>query len=91
MHDRRVPEARLAALAAHLKAHRLDVELNGRGLLVRDPGTSAESGLITCRRRTDDGGDLWFFTADGEPLAPADRVTDAVVGVKARLAQGAAR
>ncbi|REE96982.1 hypothetical protein [Thermomonospora umbrina] len=85
MHDRTTPEARLAALAAHLKAHRLDVDLTGRGLLVHDPHSGTTSDPVTCRSRADDAGTLWFFTVPGRPLAPADRVTDAVTSLKAHL------
>jgi hypothetical protein len=54
--DRRGPECPLEMLAAHLVAHRLDVDLNGRGLLVRDQGTGVVADLVTCWRRVDDSG-----------------------------------
>lgn len=90
MGDRTTAEARLAALAAYLTAHGLDVDPGGRGLLVREQGTGVVVGLVTCRRRTDDAGALWFFTGAGEPIAPAGRIADAVVAVKGRLAAGTA-
>lgn len=90
--DRRISQDRLAALAAHLSAHKLVVELTDRGLVVRNPevaGCCPEVPLatdtITCRPRSDDGGIWWFFTSWGTPIAPADRVTDATVTVKGYL------
>ncbi|GAA4065843.1 hypothetical protein [Actinomadura miaoliensis] len=85
-------ESRLAALAAHLDAHRFDVKLTNRGLRVRNPNAPGccddnpvLSDTIKCHRRTKDGGRLWFFNAAREPIAEADRLEDAVVWVKGRL------
>lgn len=86
------PQARLAALAAHLTAHRYKVELTGRGLHVVNPqatGCCAESpvraDLITCHRRASDGGRLWYVTSWQQPIAEADRITDAITMIKSYL------
>ncbi|ACZ00407.1 hypothetical protein [Thermomonospora curvata] len=89
MNDRRMPQDRLAALAAHLAAHRMEVDLSDRGLLVRDQGTGTVVALVVCRRRAEDAGTLWFFTGTGEPLAPSDRITDAALALRGRLSAGA--
>ncbi|MEV4674625.1 hypothetical protein AB0K34_23525 [Actinomadura sp. NPDC049382] len=88
-----VAEARLAALGAHLRAHRLVVELTSTGLKVRNldaPGCCDEnpvlSDKITCRPFDRDGGHLWFFDSSGHPITEAERIVDAVVWVKGRLA-----
>ncbi|WP_433476693.1 hypothetical protein ACQPZP_06340 [Spirillospora sp. CA-142024] len=80
------PEVRLAALAAHLAARKLDVQLDSDGLRVRNPHvksccTQHTGDTISCRTRDEDGAGLWYFTSWGEPIAPADRVTDAAVFV----------
>ncbi|MFD0685918.1 hypothetical protein [Actinomadura fibrosa] len=92
-------QGRLAALAAHLAAHRLDVDLTGRGLRVSDPRAPGccehareAADTITCRARAEDDGALWFYTSWQEPIAQADRVTEATVfilGYLARAAEGA--
>lgn len=85
-------EARLAALAAHLRAHRFEIELTNQGLRVRNPDgptccedSPMRSDMITCCRRDSDGGRLWFFTSWKDPIAEADRVTDAVTRIKGYL------
>lgn len=87
-----VAEARLAALGTHLKAHGFDVELTGRGLTVGNasavgccPDVAVRADTITCRRRAGDGGRLWFLTSWQEPIAEADRITDAVTRIKGYL------
>ncbi|QKG23551.1 hypothetical protein [Actinomadura verrucosospora] len=97
MANRTISGDPLAALAAHLSAHRLTVELTSRGLRVANPdapGCCAEVGrasdLITCRARPEDFGAAWFWTSWGEPIARADRLTDAAVFVRGYLA-GAGR
>lgn len=88
MDDGRTPELRLAALAAHLAARKLDVGLDSHGLRVRKPQANGDGAAdtISCRIRPEDGGRLWYFTSRGEPIAPADRVTDAAVFVLGHLA-----
>lgn len=91
MDERTTPETRLAALAAHLSARKLDVDLGPEGLRVTNPqvkGCCAKNAAdtISCRLRDEDAGVLWFFTSWGEPIAPADRVTDAAVAVLGYLA-----
>ncbi|TDE34996.1 hypothetical protein [Actinomadura sp. 6K520] len=85
------PEVRLAALAAHLAARKLDVDLSAAGLRVTNPQvkgccTKNAADTISCRPRDEDGAALWFFTSWGEPIAPADRLTDAAVFVLGSLA-----
>jgi hypothetical protein len=83
----------LAALGAHLGAHGFAVELTDRGLKVSNPEVAGccpevahASDTITCRPRPEDGGRLWFFSSWGQPLAEADRITDALIAVKINLA-----
>jgi hypothetical protein len=87
----------LAALAAHLSAHRLTVELTSRGLRVVNPDvpgccgeSRSASDLITCRARGEDFGTAWFWTSWGEPIARAECITDAAVFIRGYLA-GAGR
>lgn len=91
MDERMAPEVRLAALAAHLAARKLDVDLGPDGLRVTNPqvkGCCAKNAAdtVSCRPRDEDAGSLWCFTSWGEPIAPADRVTEAAVFVLGRLA-----
>jgi hypothetical protein len=86
------PEARLAALAAHLSARKLDVQLDSSGLRVENPQVEGccsrnAADTVSCRPRDDDAGRLWYFTSWGEPIAPADRVTDAAVFVLGYLSR----
>jgi hypothetical protein len=46
---------------------------------------------ITCRARPEDGGRMWFWTSWGEPIAEADRITDASVVILRNLAGGDGR
>jgi hypothetical protein len=82
----------LAALGAHLSAHRLTVELTSRGLRVVNPdvpGCCGEVGcasdVVACRARSEDFGNAWFWTSWGEPIARADQVTDAAVFIRGYL------
>jgi hypothetical protein len=83
----------LAVLGARLVARGLAVDYTAEGLRVENtavPGCCAEvphpCAVITCRRRTDDGG-MWWFYADswGEPIAPAEQVDDAAMHVMGYL------
>ncbi|WP_433325986.1 hypothetical protein [Spirillospora sp. CA-294931] len=83
----------LAALGAHLGARGFTVELTREGLQVTNPrvaGCCAEvphvGDTITCRAREEDGGRLWFWTSWGDPIAPADRITDATMVILGNLA-----
>ncbi|TDC86726.1 hypothetical protein [Actinomadura sp. 7K507] len=92
MDEAMTPEVRLAALAAHLAARKLDVDLGPAGLRVTNPqvkGCCAKNtaDTISCRFRGEDADRLWYFTSWGEPIAPADRVTDAAVFVLGYLAE----
>ncbi|WP_131735970.1 hypothetical protein [Actinomadura roseirufa] len=94
MAESTTPEGRLAALAAHLGARKLTVELTPNGLLVTNqnaPGCCPETrhprDLITCRKRPEDDGTLWLFTSWGEPIAPADQIIDAAVFILGYLGQ----
>ncbi|WP_346040789.1 hypothetical protein [Actinomadura chokoriensis] len=62
------------------------MDLTSGGLRVVNehvPGCCAEvvhpSVRITCRKRREDSGNPWFWTSWREPIAPADRITDASV------------
>jgi hypothetical protein len=48
---------------------------------------------ITCRPRAEDGGRLWLFTEEGEPIGEADgeHLDDAALHVLGRLARHAER
>ncbi|WP_141581300.1 hypothetical protein [Actinomadura sp. WMMA1423] len=76
---------RLAALHAHLAARGLDVALDGQ-LIVKAAGEVPRAVRITCRRREDDAGRLWFWTHWGEPLAEAHDVISAAVAITGLLA-----
>ncbi|MQY08053.1 hypothetical protein [Actinomadura macrotermitis] len=86
------PQQRLAALAAHLNAHRFMVELTKKDLIVRNPDADGccpdnpvLSDTITCRPFERDGGHLWFSTASNDPITEAERITDAVLRIKGNL------
>ncbi|XVQ11249.1 hypothetical protein ACQP1W_01370 [Spirillospora sp. CA-255316] len=91
--DRTTSESRLAALGAHLGARGLTVEFTAKGLRVTNPhvaGCCADAAhpadTITCRARREDGGRTWFWTSWGEPVAEADRITDAAMVILGNLA-----
>jgi hypothetical protein len=76
--------ARLAALAAHLKAHEIPAEAVSDALMVRSGGAEI---VVVCAPYPADAGRLWFFAEPGRaPLAEADQVMNAVVALKGRLA-----
>ena len=88
-------DSHLSALAVCLKAHGFDVELTTRGLVVSNPEADAccpDAGrrhladTITCRPYEADGGRAWFFTSWQQPIAEADRITDALIAIKGYLA-----
>ncbi|MFC5182827.1 hypothetical protein [Actinomadura harenae] len=88
------PSERLAALAQHLLAHKLFTDLSNTSALITDSQDEPWSGSgevpsvrVVCRERPADGDRLWFFTADGAPLAPHDQVFNAVTEIKGRLAR----
>ncbi|WP_131738577.1 hypothetical protein [Actinomadura roseirufa] len=83
---------RLGALMARLQIYELKTVLQRRSLIVLNPnlpgcceGAPQPADTITCKRREDDGGRLWFFTSWGEPIAEADRVVDAALSVATTL------
>ncbi|MBE1537072.1 hypothetical protein [Actinomadura algeriensis] len=93
MTDRAIPEQCLTALAAHLSARRLKVELTACGLRVDNPevpGCCPEASpatvTLTCRTRLDDESRLWFFGPSHEPVAEAEQSMNAVTWVLGRLA-----
>lgn len=78
--------ARLAALTIHLETYRdLDVECVRGTLRVRRVGNPGWGDTITCRRRSEDDGRLWFFTSWGEAIAQHDHVIDAAVRIHGYL------
>ncbi|WP_344592376.1 hypothetical protein [Actinomadura vinacea] len=83
----------LAALGAYLGAHGLAVELTARGLKVTNTQVSGccdevsyAADTITCRKRSDDGDRLWFWTSSGKPITEADRIVDAALMIRGILA-----
>jgi hypothetical protein len=80
--------APLAALAQQLAMRGLAV---AHMLHVED--ATGVSVTVTCRSRPEDGGRLWFFTEDGEPISETGGVhePDAVLHVLGRLARRAER
>ena len=84
------PDPRRAAGALWALGKRLeaafDVELTGQGLIVRDRNRRGGVVTITCRRRSDDDGRLWFFASCGEPITEVDRIPDAVIAINGFLA-----
>jgi hypothetical protein len=94
MADRTTSQGRLAALGAHLGARGFTVDLTAKGLRVTNPHAArccAEvahpADTITCRARREDDGRMWFWTSWGEPIAEADRITDASVVILGNLAE----
>ncbi|WP_433228090.1 hypothetical protein [Actinomadura formosensis] len=85
-----LPERRLAALGAHLSARGYQIDFLGTWLKVTNADASGccarrLSDTVTCRARPDDGNRWWYFTSWGEPIAPADQVTDAAVSIQGYL------
>ncbi|MBO2455379.1 hypothetical protein J4573_50460 [Actinomadura barringtoniae] len=75
----------MAALAAHLKGRELVVQEHPDGVVVRNPHHRELADTVTCRERPDDGDRLWFFTSWNDPIAEADRITDAGVTIAGYL------
>ncbi|MFD0850965.1 hypothetical protein ACFQ07_01900 [Actinomadura adrarensis] len=91
MGNPRSPQNALAALAAKLSARGLTIDLRADGLRVTNetapPGSPDDrkpSDRITVR--ADGNGQLCFYTAWGEGLAPVDKVGEAAEKVVANLA-----
>ncbi|MBG6092462.1 hypothetical protein [Actinomadura viridis] len=79
-------------LGAQLSARGFTVDWNERGLRVINsevpeccPFAPLAEDTITCRRRPEDFGMVWFWTARNEPIAPADRIADAIGAIMERL------
>lgn len=79
------PQEAEQALASALRAHGYTVRVAGDWLEVGVPGQVRDL-AVRCLPRPEDGGRLWFFGGSGEPLAPADRLMDALAAIKGRLA-----
>src|SRR5690606_717369 len=82
--------ARLDALGTVLRAHGLTAWMTPDGLHVENPDadgccTPHPCAVLLAEARGDDGGRLWYVTSYREPLAEADRVTDAVMAVRSLL------
>ncbi|MFF5262689.1 hypothetical protein ACFY4C_27475 [Actinomadura viridis] len=84
----------LATLGTQLSIRGYEVKPTEHGLRVTNPkmavccqGTPQATVTITCRPRPEDGGRLWFYTETGEPVAEADRITDAGVNIRGRIAE----
>ncbi len=76
--------APLAALAAMLQGRGIRSELGASLEVANSGGAIAQpSDLITCRARAVDGDRLWFFDGEGEPIAPAENVTEAAMHIAA--------
>ena len=74
--------ARLDALRMLAAGAGLDTALSYGTLTVAAPPAEREPARtdeVSCRPRPDDGGRLWFFDGDGNPIAEADHLTDTVV------------
>ncbi|WP_242910904.1 hypothetical protein [Actinomadura terrae] len=67
--------APLAALGAALQGRGVRSELG----FVLDVATPAVARVVFCRPRVIDGDRLWFFDGGGEPIAPAEQVTEAAM------------
>jgi hypothetical protein len=78
-------QKRLAALAIHLEARNLDVELTGRHVIARNPNRPHITCTIFCRPRPDDAGRLWFYTASDGAIADAEKIIDAAVVISGFL------
>lgn len=85
---------RLKALGMHLRAHGFTIQDIAGGLVVRNMTSTARSccgargvsgDTILCRPYPEDGGRYWFFTSWNQPIAEADRITDALVMIKSYL------
>ncbi|GLZ16150.1 hypothetical protein Acsp04_63850 [Actinomadura sp. NBRC 104425] len=79
----------LAALGRKLALHGLTVAAH----TLRVADAAGVWLTITCRPREEDGGRLWFFTGDGEPISETGggHERDAVLYILGRLARRAER
>ncbi|GAA2446621.1 hypothetical protein GCM10010191_74630 [Actinomadura vinacea] len=82
----------LAALGAYMGAHGLAVDLTARGLKVTNLQVSGccdevshAADMITCRKRSDDGGRQWFFSSSGKPITEVERVANAALIIRGNL------
>lgn len=82
----------LSALGVHLKAHGFTVDPVAGGITVRNPSAPGwrvslriAQDTITCAPRKSDSGRYWYFTSWRQPIAEADRITDALMAIKAYL------
>ncbi len=86
------PDARvrLEALGTVLRVHGLRAWMSPDGLHVENPEAAGCCSLhpcvvLTVGARQDDGGQTWFFTTWGHPLAEAEHIADTLTAVKAML------
>ncbi|GAA3930989.1 hypothetical protein GCM10023085_10460 [Actinomadura viridis] len=93
MADGTTPTNRLAVLGAQLSSRGYEVEWTQHGMRVINskvpaccPKAAPREDSITLRRRPEDFDNPWFWTVRGEPLAQADRITDAILAVVGLLA-----
>lgn len=79
--------SRLASLRERLAGKGFETRLELSSLIVIDKpdGGPRLADTITCREREDDGNRLWFYTSWGDPIAEADRITDAAVIIAGNL------
>ncbi|WP_412515927.1 hypothetical protein K8Z49_31505 [Actinomadura madurae] len=85
---------RLETLGMHLRAQGFTVEYVAGGLVVRNETSTARSvcgarggsgDTITCRPHDGDEGRYWYYTSWRQPIAEAERITDALVMIKGYL------
>ncbi|MFI0354578.1 hypothetical protein [Actinomadura sp. 9N407] len=92
MADRRTETDPLAVLDAFLSACGFTTERRASGLRVVNPQVmgccSLVADTIGCRARDEDQR-VWFWTSWGEPIAPADRISDAALAVMAYMGERA--
>lgn len=80
---------RLANLRSRLSVEPgLTAVLEDNVLTVTGTATGRKE-IITCARRPDDHGTLWFYDHDRESIVEADNITDAAVHLAARVRQQA--
>jgi hypothetical protein len=81
--------APLAALMSALQGRAVRSEVGCSLEVVSRVSPAPPSDTITCRPRPIDGDRLWFFDGEGEPLAPADHITEAAVVIAANAGRAA--
>ncbi|MEV5574765.1 hypothetical protein AB0L06_32410 [Spirillospora sp. NPDC052269] len=81
----------LSALAAHLRGLKMAVQENDTNVLVADSECSGVEVRVLCRPRPSDWDRLWYWDAEGAPLAEAEHAHDAVTEIRRRLAQPPAK